>query len=168
MTDAEKEKIQFLRGEGFGYGAIAERLGISANTVKSFCRRNCLSAAGVVEAASVCRCCGRPLGDLPRGNLRKFCSEACRRAWWREHGDLVERRKFYVLVCAHCGKPGSCGFASTGDGNGFFRTTTMPKSVCAHCRKEFRSYGNKKRKYCSHACYIAERFRGRGDEPGAV
>lgn len=137
VTDAEKEKIQFLRGEGFGYGAIAERLGISANTVKSFCRRNCLSAAGVVEAASVCRCCGRPLGDLPRGNLRKFCSEACRRAWWREHGDLVERRKFYVLVCAHCGK-------------------------------EFRSYGNKKRKYCSHACYIAERFRGRGDEPGAV
>ena len=137
MTDAEKEKIQFLRGEGFGYGAIAERLGISANTVKSFCRRNCLSAAGVVEAASVCRCCGRPLGDLPRGNLRKFCSEACRRAWWREHGDLVERRKFYALVCAHCGK-------------------------------EFRSYGNKKRKYCSHACYIAERFRGRGDEPGAV
>ncbi|MCI8790782.1 MAG: RNA polymerase subunit sigma-70, partial [Lachnospiraceae bacterium] len=40
MTDAEKEKIRFLRMEGLGYGAVAERLGLSENTVKSYCRRN--------------------------------------------------------------------------------------------------------------------------------
>lgn len=40
MTDAQKENIRYLRGEGLGYRAIASRLGISENTVKSFCRRN--------------------------------------------------------------------------------------------------------------------------------
>ena len=29
--------------------------------------------------------------------------------------------------------------------------------VCEHCRKEYTSY-NKQSKYCSHPCYIAQRF----------
>lgn len=43
MLEVQKENIRYLRGEGLGYGAIAARLGISENTVKSFCRRNGLS-----------------------------------------------------------------------------------------------------------------------------
>lgn len=43
MTDAQKEQVRYLRCEGLGYGAIATRLGISENTVKSFCRRNNLT-----------------------------------------------------------------------------------------------------------------------------
>ena len=38
MTDAQKEQVRYLRCEGLGYGAIATRLGISENTVKSFVR----------------------------------------------------------------------------------------------------------------------------------
>ena len=34
--------------------------------------------------------------------------------------------------------------------------------VCAHCGTAFTAYGNKHRKYCSHACYISDRF-GRED-----
>lgn len=34
--------------------------------------------------------------------------------------------------------------------------------ICQHCGKRFVSYGNTKRKYCSHACYISDRF-GRGE-----
>ena len=30
--------------------------------------------------------------------------------------------------------------------------------VCAYCGKEFTAYGNNKRKYCCHACYIKDRF----------
>lgn len=30
--------------------------------------------------------------------------------------------------------------------------------VCRHCGAEFESVGNLRRKYCSHECYIAERF----------
>ena len=32
--------------------------------------------------------------------------------------------------------------------------------ICPHCKKPFSAYGNKNRKYCSHACYIEDRFGG--------
>lgn len=32
--------------------------------------------------------------------------------------------------------------------------------TCAGCQKIFTAYGNSKRKYCSHACYIRKRFGG--------
>ena len=35
--------------------------------------------------------------------------------------------------------------------------------TCEHCGKEFESYGNKKRKYCSRECYYASR---RSVQPG--
>ena len=36
---------------------------------------------------------------------------------------------------------------------------------CPCCGKEFHIYGDKRRKYCSHECYIADRFKGGdGDE----
>lgn len=30
--------------------------------------------------------------------------------------------------------------------------------TCSYCHKPFNSYGNKNRKYCSHECYIKDRF----------
>ena len=30
--------------------------------------------------------------------------------------------------------------------------------ICPNCGNEFTSYGNAGRKYCSHECYIADRF----------
>lgn len=127
MTKKEKENIRFLRSEGFAYRAIASRLGISLNTVKSFCRRNGLGGIAEKQDRQICRQCGQPLVKEPKRPARKFCSEACRRIWWKEHPDLIYRQSFYTLTCAHCGK-------------------------------EFQSYGNQKRKYCSHPCYIAARF----------
>ncbi|MEY8390446.1 RNA polymerase subunit sigma-70 [Lachnospiraceae bacterium] len=138
MTDAQKENIRYLRGEGLGYRAIAARLGISENTVKSFCRRSGLTGIAKPEPAHVCRQCGQPLVESPKRKGRKFCSEACRRAWWKEHAELIDRKAFYSLFCAECGK-------------------------------EFLSYGNQKRKYCSHACYIKARFKkGGGHDEGTV
>lgn len=32
--------------------------------------------------------------------------------------------------------------------------------VCANCGKTFISYGNAHRKYCSHECYVEDRFGG--------
>ena len=138
MTDAQKEKIRFWRMEGLGYGTIAARLGLSDNTVKSFCRRNHLTGVAAKEPLILCRQCGQPLAQLPKRKERKFCCEACRRAWWKAHPELVNRKAFYLLTCAHCGK-------------------------------EFKSYGNKGRKYCSHVCYIAERFgEGGSHDEGTV
>ena len=72
VTDAEKEMIRFLRMEGLGYGAVAERLGLSENTVKSYCRRNHLTGVAAKERAKVCRECGVPLASVPGRKGRKF------------------------------------------------------------------------------------------------
>ena len=34
---------------------------------------------------------------------------------------------------------------------------------CENCGKEFHLYGDSRRKYCSHECYIKDRFGGRGN-----
>ena len=39
------------------------------------------------------------------------------------------------------------------------------KYQCPNCGTEFSCYGNKRRKYCSHDCYIKSRF-WKGDEDG--
>ena len=39
MTEEQKEQIKDLRGKGEGYKKIAQYIGLSENTVKSFCRR---------------------------------------------------------------------------------------------------------------------------------
>lgn len=132
MTDEQKEKITALRREGSGYTAIANSLGISKDTVKSFCRRNGLTGTMARKITSdKCRECGkrlpRPSGTKPR----IFCSEECRVKWWHEHPDKINQRAVYSFVCAFCGK-------------------------------NFTAYGNRHRKYCSHECYINARFRGGG------
>jgi len=45
MKYLQKEQITQMRSEGFSYAKIAAALGISENTVKSFCRRNNLGGA---------------------------------------------------------------------------------------------------------------------------
>lgn len=41
--------------------------------------------------------------------------------------------------------------------------------VCAKCGQPFSAYGNNRRKYCSHGCYIKARFEGGGSsDKGAV
>ncbi|MGS0745990.1 LuxR C-terminal-related transcriptional regulator [Syntrophomonas erecta subsp. sporosyntropha] len=61
MTKRQKEKIIKMCRDGFGYSRISTTLGISENTVKSFCRRNLSSInAGphVQKDGILCRQCG--------------------------------------------------------------------------------------------------------------
>jgi len=137
LTPYQKEHIQRLRNEGKGYKRIAALLGLSDNTVKSFCRRNNLD--GVTEQKSenkvenkksspFCKNCGKPIEIRQGVKPRKFCCDECRLSWWNRHADQVSKKAIYHLECAGC-------------------------------RKAFDSYGNKKRKYCTHDCYINTRFK---------
>ncbi len=45
MTEQQKKQIIVLRKQFFGYKAIAKKLNLSVNTVKSFCRRNASTAS---------------------------------------------------------------------------------------------------------------------------
>lgn len=135
MTDAQKIQIGKLREAGYGYKKIAEQMGLSENTVKTYCRRhgfggNRTHLQTVTQSEEHhCLCCGTAVGQTPGRKQKKFCSDSCRNKWWNSHLDKVERKANYEFICPQCKKP-------------------------------FTAYGNKNRKYCSHECYIADRFGG--------
>lgn len=134
MRLEEKSQIKRLRAEGYSYGRVASMLGLSENTVKSFCRRNGMAGRAEVEEnvdadVHTCKFCGLPVKQTQGRKEKKFCSYTCRMRWWKEHSDQVQRKANYQFECAFCHKP-------------------------------FTAYGNANRKYCCHECYVADRFRG--------
>ncbi len=138
MTNEQKGKISILRHRGQSYSKIADSLNISENTVKSFCRRNNLGIKpknkqqAIKENCDTCKQCGKALIHGTKGQPKKFCSDQCRRAWWKENESYIVKKAYYIVICTNCGK-------------------------------EFESYGNKSRKYCSHSCYINYRYKGGGE-----
>lgn len=86
------------RGRGEGYGAIAGELGLSVNTVKSYCRRHPL------PDGTACEECGAPIVQMPGRKRKRFCSDACRNAWWNAHLSLVKRKAVRTVICAGCGQ----------------------------------------------------------------
>lgn len=109
MTDIQKEKIREMRKEGQSYSQIALILEINENTVKAFCRRNNLGAIENTklkeekEICTVCKHCNKPLTQGTKGQPKKFCSEECRRAWWKVNEIQLNKKAYYTLICAGCG-----------------------------------------------------------------
>ena len=66
MTDKQKEQIRKLRSKGASYTAISKKLKISANSVKSFCRRDISISEENDETIqrNGCENCGRPVNQL--------------------------------------------------------------------------------------------------------
>lgn len=140
MTEEQKARIQKLRVDGYGYTKIARMLGLSENTVKSFCRRKGLNGVASEKVTvpadhekHFCLCCGTEVAQNPGRKEKKFCSDRCRNQWWNSHLEQVNRKAVYEYICPCCKKP-------------------------------FTAYGNKNRKYCSHECYIKDRFGGDSHE----
>lgn len=132
MTAEEKRILATYRKQGIGYKKIAQLMGLSVNTVKTYCKRNALGGSVATQPGSVeevCKCCGATLVQTPGRKRRVFCSDACRTKWWNAHPELVNHRSDRQVICAHCGQT--------------FNVTQ-----------------NSARKYCSHTCYIADRFHG--------
>lgn len=133
MNATQKEQIRILRKQGYGYTKIAQSLGLSENTVKSYCKRNNLGGVATVQLQSnlagqaFCKNCGNPLLQKQGAKPKKFCCDECRTIWWNNHLDSVKKKAIYSLVCAGC-------------------------------NKTFQSYGNKNRRFCCHPCYVAGRF----------
>jgi len=132
MTLLQKENIALLRGKGESYAKIATTLGMSENTVKSFCRRNNLGVKNTTHQpvailnSDVCKNCAHPLAHIPKAKKKRFCSDKCRMAWWNSHPEAVNRKAVYRFRCMVCDTP-------------------------------FESYGNAHRKYCSRDCSVTAR-----------
>lgn len=96
MTDAQKSTVLTLRSKGMSFSKIAETVGLSVNTIKSFCSRH---------KGQFCLCCGEQITQPPRVRQKKFCSDKCRMKWWNAHIKDVNRKAMYDFICSNCGKP---------------------------------------------------------------
>lgn len=100
---------------------------------------------------------------LSEGTVKSFCSRA-------KDKEKSEDPRF----CVTCGKPiesiphhrakrfcsRECGLKWWHEHPEKLNRKSLYSFVCLSCGKEFSSYGNKGRKYCSHQCYINSRFKG--------
>lgn len=123
MTTTEKQRVELFRNEGKSYSVIAAELGMSENTIKSYCRRNKINTTSTqINTTGVCTQCNSPITHTKGSKKKRFCSDACRMAWWKSHPEVISRKAVYQFICLSCGA-------------------------------SFESYGNASRKYCSRACY---------------
>ena len=134
MTNEQKQKIAELRNSGISYQKIGDMLGIPKDTVKTFCRRN---------------------------NIVSGCSDKA-------------IPKETAGICPECGKPivqtpgrKPKRFCSSECRQKWWNAhperigqKAVYEYVCPVCHTQFTAYGNNHRKYCSHECYVAARFKG--------
>lgn len=128
MTPAQQEAIRRLRQKGYGYKAISKQLSLSVNTVKSFCRRE-----GLVS------------GDKAR-SYHSYC-QSCGQILVQTEGK--RQKKFCGAICRQ--KWWNQNLHQV-------KRKAYTTHHCLCCHQSFLSYGNKKRRYCSHPCYITARF----------
>jgi endogenous inhibitor of DNA gyrase (YacG/DUF329 family) len=133
--------------KGVGYRAIASVLGLSRDVVRNYCKSHGLNGYAsdltvnmkeLIKQNKACLMCGKKLNQPATGRRRKFCSDECRRKWWLKHPEAIQKKE-----------------------------SAYYEKTCIYCGKEFKTYGNKNRKYCSHDCYIHDRFwrKEEGREP---
>ena len=139
MDGFQKEQIRNLRGEGLSYAEIARQVNVSRDAVISFCRRN-----GLQEIKKPRTAVKTAVGDV--------CRE-CEKPLVQVDG--MKRRVF-------CSK--ECRVKWWKEHPERLNQKAVYQYTCPHCGKSFSAYGNSKRKYCSHACYISDRFGGGADE----
>ncbi|MCD8237781.1 MAG: RNA polymerase subunit sigma-70 [Clostridiales bacterium] len=144
MTKEQQNQIHQLRSQGCGYKAIAKALSLPLSTVQSFCRRNNLTGSHF---------------ENPQSNISK-------------ENAPDKTAQPVGIYCKQCGNklPDSEGhktriFCSDECRMKWWNShqeQVARKAVytftCAHCGQKFTAYGNKNRKYCSHNCYIQDRF----------
>ena len=127
MNMMQKEKARLMRGSGMSCAKIASELGLSENTVKSFCKRNRLGGStGQAENADsgvqqFCLNCGIPIGQTAGYRAKKYCSDRCRITWWNKHTAAPGRQSTRAIVCLFCGR-------------------------------KFDAYGKRDRKFCTRLC----------------
>lgn len=138
MDGFQKEQIRNLRREGMSYAKIAKQVDVSRDAVISFCRRN-----GLQEIK-------KPI-PVVNTNAADVCRE-CGKPLIQVDG--MKRRVF-------CSK--ECRVKWWKEHPERLNQKAVYQYTCLHCGKPFFAYGNSKRKYCSHACYISDRFGGGAD-----
>ena len=134
MTEKDRALLMGYRQQGKGCAEIARLLGVSVNTVKSYCRRNGINAekkavqskpleTALLSDDAADTPAGAELEQLAHHRERQFCSDRCRMQWWHSHRS---------------------------------DSRSAEEHTCPECRRTFMT--DRMQKYCSHECYILSRF----------
>ncbi|RKM55398.1 RNA polymerase subunit sigma-70 [Butyrivibrio sp. CB08] len=135
MTESVKKQIRDMRGRGMSFGQIATSLALPTSTIKSYCRRE-----GVVSVKTA----------IPEGMGMCMCCGA----------KIVQNpKRKEKRFCSD-----KCRMAWWNNNLDKVNKKAFYQYTCACCNKPFTVYGNSTRKYCSHECYIKDRFGGGVDE----
>jgi endogenous inhibitor of DNA gyrase (YacG/DUF329 family) len=147
MTLQQKEQIVDMRHNNVGYSKIAAALDISENTIKTYCRRNNLTGTAVPNAEST--------GPVITAAVNEFSRVYCEQC-----GALIiqlpgrKRKRF----CSD-----KCRLRWWNAHPEVIDRKSVRQIECEHCGAEFADYDSRNRKYCSHTCYIADKFSRKGN-----
>ena len=123
MTNEQKQAICSMRESGVAIPAISAQLGLSINTIKSFCKRHGIYSSNQSHKNILfCLQCHTKISQPPHRKAKKFCSNKCRQLWWAENTALIPR-------------------------------DSQIERICPVCKTPFLSYKSKNRIYCSRTCY---------------
>lgn len=138
MNETMERQIRQLRLKGLGYKSIGLAVGTSKENVRYYCRKHGLDGRADLAALNfeerknnpdVCKHCGAKIIRNRYSGKKLFCTDRCRRRWWADHPEKSNKSKEATY-----------------------------EYECAFCKRKFLAYGNSKRKYCCHECYIQDRF----------
>lgn len=101
MTKEQQLEVLRLRGIGLSFGEIADKIGLSKNTVKSFYRRKHDTQEYKPKAA--CEQCGAPIFPKAGHKVPRFCSDKCRSTWWNAHPGQMKAGGMIDITCKGCG-----------------------------------------------------------------
>lgn len=114
MKAEEIEKLKVYRRQGYSYEEICKLINVNKSTVASYCRRHDIKPVTQVKVSKTakaeiddyvfCKYCGCELIQARRGKPKKFCSEGCRRSWWKEHQEKLNKKAYYFMTCKKCNK----------------------------------------------------------------
>jgi len=168
MTSDQIKTIDWLRSQGCGYRRIADKTGISLNTVKSYCRRVPLSPEVAMETCPISEATLAPMEEPPAPvKPPKEPPVAC-------GAESVPNPSVTAmfLPCHMCGAPveqtpgrkekkfcsKTCSVLWWNRNRYSLDRKACLQVVCPTCGKRFVAYDSAGRKYCSHDCYIMGRF----------
>lgn len=134
MTNKQKVQIAEYRSQGYGYTQISKMMDLSISCVRTYCKRHGL---------------GGELGYMAPVPSGKYVCENCGRTVAQNPG-----RKLKRFCSDRCRNQWWNAHQDQVNKKAIYEYT------CSFCGKPFMAYGNANRKYCSHECYIEDRFGG--------
>ena len=113
QDEIRREQAKLLRKNGMGLRRIADVTELTLDAVRNLCRK--ITPPETDENLHIrmnnkeaCVFCGTPVEQHGgAGRPRRFCSDYCRRQYWRLHREEQKKNPdiIFTRICRYCGEP---------------------------------------------------------------